>query len=122
MSGGLWRSLGRALGQVGQVGEARDALLQAVQLQPANGATHLELAEIDLKQGDYLEAAQGLALAMELDPDLPTSQGMLYRLLGIDENTDQERHLRLCAAALDSQLDPSQSNACREWLRISSAP
>jgi hypothetical protein len=74
----LW-DLSAVYGGLGRPEAARQALIRAVRLQPANAATWLQLGEYDLQFGRRREALAVLNAALYLDPHSPEALSAAYQ-------------------------------------------
>ena len=63
--------LARSLRRLGRLKESREACDRALTVEPGNGNTHAVAAAIALDEGEFLQAQQLIATALELSPGEP---------------------------------------------------
>ncbi|MBL8892692.1 MAG: protein kinase [Planctomycetaceae bacterium] len=68
---GVWRALGNAYQQNGELSRATEALTKAARLAPRHWPTQIDLGKLLVQQGQYLEAETLLAQASKNDCDVP---------------------------------------------------
>lgn len=69
-SDGVWRSLGLALEQMGDLEGAIDAIRRSIEHKPDYGPTHVDLGKVLWKAGKEDQAEKAFERAVELDPAL----------------------------------------------------
>jgi tetratricopeptide (TPR) repeat protein len=76
---------------LGDLEEAREALLQAVMHAPADSRAHLLLGRVEQARGTVHNARASYEKALQLDPELEAAQTALQRLRGAQAEDAQQR-------------------------------
>ncbi|MCP4251526.1 MAG: protein kinase [bacterium] len=114
-SAGVWRGMGTALRETGELAESRSALERAVELQPDHAPILVDLAETLLAVPDYTAAVETAERALGMQPDLALAHGCLGRALQrLDRLVEALAALERCHD-LGSKT-PSWSHPSAEWV------
>ncbi len=114
-TGGIWRSMGRALREAGDLAGARRAFEQSLVHQPAHAATHVDLGITLLRQDQPEAAATSFAEAIRLLPSSAAARAWRGRALHLQQRFD-EAMSEYAAAADGIRNDPTWQEPIDAWM------
>lgn len=115
-TGGVWRALGIALREKGEVDAAIDALRHSIELQPAHAPTYVDLGLALEKRNSTRDAVDAYRAAVRIDPVLAIGYGRLgLALQSAGQLNEALEAFRRCHDL--AKDDPSWTHPSQEWIR-----
>ncbi len=115
-TGGVWRALGSALRETGDLRGSVDALNQSIRHQPDHAPTYIDLGQTHLKAEAYDEAIAALEQAIELKADSALAHARLGQALQAKGRIEEA----LAAFKKSQELGaktPGWNQPTEEWIR-----
>ncbi|RJP42519.1 MAG: tetratricopeptide repeat protein [Phycisphaerales bacterium] len=113
--GGIWRSLGLAYRQTGELQDSKDALVQSIAVQPEHAPTHVDLGRTLEDLSDLEGAIGAYREAVRLKPDYALAWGRLGLALQAQGRLPEALEALETCDRLGAH-DPSWTEPSAEWV------